>query len=370
MSLARDIVDRIFFPNRDDHAIPVLDAGFSPNQRLEEAEVLAEVHAPDSIACAANGDVFITSVNSVLVFRNGDFGAAGILAEMQRPVGALAVHIDGRVLVAVAGEGVVALDATGRECGRLRAVDGTPLACVTAIAVADDGTIFLTDGSRHNGPEEWLHDLMQKRRGSGRVVACSEDLSGARVLSDGLSWPDGIACAGDGTHVLVAEAWAHRLLAVPVAASGMQVMVKNFAGYPSRICRASAGGYWVAFFAMRTQLTEFVLRENAFREQMMEKVAPELWIGPSLGGHFDYREPTQVGRIKKLGIQKPWAPPRSYGLVARLDETGRAIESLHSRVSGSLHGVTDVQEFGGRLLIASKGNGRLAALTLSGGAEQ
>jgi hypothetical protein len=41
----------------------------------------------------------------------------------------------------------------------------------------------------------------------------------------------------------------------------------------------------------------------------MKTVPPELWIGPTLDGRFNYREPTQIGRIKKLGIQKPWAPP-------------------------------------------------------------
>ena len=100
---------------------------------------------------------------------------------------------------------------------------------------------------------------------------------------------------------------------------------------------------------------------------MMETVSPALWIGPTLGGHLDYREPTQIGRIKKLGIQKPWAPPRSYGLVGRIDETGSALESLHSRVSGSLHGVIDIAEAGGRLLVLSKGHGKVASIEIAKG---
>ena len=55
----------------------------------------------------------------------------------------------------------------------------------------------------------------------------------------------------------------------------------------------------------------------------MTNVPPDLWVGPTLGGAFDYREPTQIGRIKKLGIQEAVGPPRSYGLVARLDAEGR-----------------------------------------------
>ena len=127
--------------------------------------------------------------------------------------------------------------------------------------------------------------------------------------------------------------------------------------------RGAAGDYWMAFFGLRTQLTEFVLREREFCEAMMKTVPPELWIGPTLDGRFNYREPTQIGRIKKLGIQKPWAPARSYGLVARLNGDGEAVESLHSRVDGRIHGVTGVCVVGlGAVIAASKGRNCLVEL--------
>ena len=97
---------------------------------------------------------------------------------------------------------------------------------------------------------------------------------------------------------------------------------------------------------------------------------PELWIGPALDGRFDYREPTQVGRIKKLGIQKPWAPARSYGLVARLDSKGETIESLHSRVDGRIHGITSVRPIDSRILAVSKGRNCVVELPLARGAEE
>jgi hypothetical protein len=143
---------------------------------------------------------------------------------------------------------------------------------------------------------------------------------------------------------------------------GRRVVVKNYAGYPGRIVRGTAGGYWMAFFGLRTQLIEFVLREREFCEAMMKTVPPELWIGPMLDGRFNYREPTQIGRIKKLGIQKPWAPARSYGLVARLNEQGEPAESLHSRVDGRVHGVTGVCVVGTRVLAVSKGRDCLVEL--------
>jgi sugar lactone lactonase YvrE len=365
MSLARDILDRVFFPNRDVHAIPVLDGGFSPNRRLDEATVLDELPGADGICIDRAGSVYVSAGRRIVRYDAGDFSARSIFAELDGQVGALAAHPDGRILAGVAGKGIVALDAAGRRAGGLDRAGDAPLHCVTAIAILPDGSIAVADGSRDHASDSWLHDMMRKGPGSGRVVITSSDLTSPRLLLDRLSWPAGLAAAEG--RILVTEAWTHRLLGTSPAGGNTDVVVKNFAGYPCRLAGATGGGLWLAFFAMRTQLTEFVLREDAFRTRMMATVPPELWIGPSLGGQVDYREPTQVGRIKKLGIQKPWAPPRSYGLVARIEAGGSALESLHSRVSGELHGITDMVEAGGRLIVVSKGHGKLAAIEIAGG---
>ena len=73
----------------------------------------------------------------------------------------------------------------------------------------------------------------------------------------------------------------------------------------------------------------------------------------------DALEPMQGGSIRALGIQKPWAPPRSYGLLARIDDDGEAVESLHSRVGGRFHGVTGACDARQGLVIVSKGAGRV-----------
>ena len=67
----------------------------------------------------------------------------------------------------------------------------------------------------------------------------------------------------------------------------------------------------------------------------------------------------QFGSIKALGIEKPWAPPRSYGLLVRIDEEGDILESLHSRVGGRHHGITAARETAQGLVIISKGSGRV-----------
>jgi sugar lactone lactonase YvrE len=364
MSLARDIVDRIFFPDRDVHAIPVLDGGFSPNERLDGAPVLgAPLDAPDALAVDDRGTLYVSSGRRILSCSGADFEARRVVVECEDSVGALAWSARTGLVAGVAGRGLCAIGADGRVTGRLDQVGGEPIRCATAVAIAADGTVYLTDGSRHNLAQQWKLDLMQKRPPSGRLIACDADLGNARVIADHLDWPAGVVVTHDQRSVLVAESWTHRLTAFDRPSGRPRVAVKNFAGYPSRLSQASGGGYWLAFFALRTQLTEFILREHGFRTRMMTEVPEPLWAGPSLGGAFDPREPTQIGRIKKLGIQKPWAPPRSYGLVARLDAQGHAIESYHSRAAGQFHGVTGVVEHDGRVLAVSKGHGKLAELS-------
>lgn len=367
MSLIRDVIDSVLFPNKEVHAIPVLDGAFSPNNRLDRSRVLGEpIAQPDDFALGPDGALYVSSQASVLRCTGDDYTERAVFAHLPGPVGALAWTRDAQLLACVSGAGLVTLSREGQEAGRLAEVAGADIECPTAVAVADDGMVYLCDGSRSNRPQDWLPDLMQRRRASGRLIACDQRLANAKVLADELDWPNGVAVSHDGREILVSEAWVHRLVAFGRSGTARRSIVKNYAGYPARIAADPAGGYWMAFFGMRTQLVEFVLREREFCEAMMARVPRELWIGPSLEGRFDYREPTQIGRIKKLGIQKPWAPPRSYGLVARLGADGEALESLHSRVDGRLHGVTSVRRVGSRVLAAVKGRDRLVELPSEG----
>jgi sugar lactone lactonase YvrE len=370
MSLARDIVDRVFFPNRDVHAIPVLDGVFSPNERLDQAHQLGEpFDAPDSLVRDGGGTLFVSAGKMVYACSGTDFELRRPFIGFDTKAGGLGWSERTGLLVCVSGRGVCSVDTKGRVQNWLQIVDGEQIRCPTAVTVARDGTVFLVDGSRHNTPDQWLTDLMQKHSPSGRLIACDPDLAHPRVLAKKLDWPSGAVVAHDEQSILVGESWPHRLSSFDRLGNARQVLVKNFAGYPARIVRGVNGDYWMTFFALRTQLTEFVLREHAFRTRMIANVPPHLWVGPTLGGTFDYREPTQIGRIKKLGIQKPWAPPRSYGLIARLDANGHTIESFHSRTSGKFHGVMSMVVDQNRVLVASKGHGKLAELLVGGAAD-
>jgi hypothetical protein len=203
MSLVRDVIDSVLFPNKEMHAIPVLDGAFSPNSRLDRSRALGEaIVRPDDFVLGPDGALYVSSETTVLRCSGADYTERSVFARLPGMVGALAWTRDDRLLAGVSGLGIVALSLEGREVNRLGDAAGARIECPTAVTVADDGKVYLCDGSRSNRPEDWLPDLMQRRPPSGRLIACAADLTGARVIADGLDWPNGVAMSHDGRDVL------------------------------------------------------------------------------------------------------------------------------------------------------------------------
>jgi hypothetical protein len=351
---------QILFRDAEQHAIPSMDGALSANDALDRCRPIGEaLPGVDDVAEARDGALYLSAGNRVLRLSGPGYAERALVAEFPGEAGGLAVHPDGRLLVCVAGHGLAAVDGAGRQHW-LNQVEDQPLGCLTSVAAAPDGTIFLSDGSRHTLPGAWCRDLLEKRR-SGRIIACSPGLAAPRVLLADLPYPYGVALSPDARFLWFTESWSHRVCRAPLTGGLGPVtpVIPNLPGYPARLGPAPGGGFWLAVFALRTHLIEFVLREDDFRHEMMRTVAPEYWIGPALATTGDALEPMQSGGIKALGIQKPWAPPRSYGLVLRLDAEGEIIESLHSRVGGRHHGITTARAAAQGLVIISKGAGRV-----------
>lgn len=366
MAVVKELIYSLIFRDRDiagAHVKPVLDGAFSANRKLDEAIVLvSDLNAPDDLLPGLDGEFYVSSGKTIMVFKDSDFVEPRVYASLEAEVGGLGWSQDGRLLACVSGCGVAVLGKKGTVSKWLDSVGGMDLICPTALTTAADGTVYVTEGSRHNPTDKWLHDLMANEKGSGRLIAWNADLGGAHIVDEGLSWPAGVVVSHDENDVLVTEAWAHKLCAIKRSGGERRYLVDNYAGYPGRITRGVSGDYWLAFFAVRSQLIDFVLRERDYCDKMMAEVPPEYWVGPALSSKSHYLHPSQYGRIKTLGVQKPWAPARSYGLVAKLDAECLAMESYHSRVGGKVHGVTSVRCVGDRVIACSKGDDKLVEL--------
>jgi hypothetical protein len=336
--------------------IPPLDGPMRPNTALDQLSPVpgGEIAEPADVLPIADGALFVAS-GSRLVRLGGDPAAASVVAELPGPVTALAAEPGGAVLAGIGGHGVVRVEQSGQVEPLVSTAAGEPLHCPTALAVDPGGeTVYICDGSRQHRPDEWANDLLE-RNASGRLVALDRRNGDVTVLLDGLEYPAGVALSPDGGHLVVSTAWDHTIRRYDLGARAASVLHDGLPGYPGKLAPADGGGYWLAMFALRTQLVEFVLLEHDYRREMMRTIEPDYWIRPALRTLDSALEPLQGGAIKKLGVKKPWAPPRSYGMVLRLDEDGEIRSSLQSPADGTRHGISSARQAGNRLYIASQG---------------
>ncbi|TIO53400.1 MAG: SMP-30/gluconolactonase/LRE family protein [Mesorhizobium sp.] len=334
--------------------IPPLDGAFRPNTKLDDEPVLATLSEPDNLL--VDGQRLLASSGNA-IYSITLAAEPAVVEHFQSPVTALALSPSGELTV-------------GLESGELLLADRevslpADLRCITALAYADDGTLWLANGSDEHAPSQWAADLM-KKGASGSLWKRDANGSAFRKVAGDIAFPYGLhPIDGD---VLVSEGWRHQLARFDGSTGNRSTVLAHLPGYPSRLSPAADGGAWLALFAPRNRLIEFVLQEKRYREDMIGQVPPAYWIAPALASNRSFLEPLQCGGIRTMGIHKPWSPSRSYGLVAKLDKNMQPLFSLHSRANGTRHGVCSVAEKDGRLFVASKGGDCVLALdAIAGG---
>ena len=342
------LLDRLLDPFRGAAiTIPPYDGAWKPNAALDGAAQVAALPGAEILARDSAGRIWLAAGPGLHMLDGTSLRPA---APFAAPVSALAAWPSGGLAVALADGGLWHLDGearqdlTGRLPRRIRA---------TALLAEPDGGLVLAEGSARHAPPDWTRALMEKTR-DGALWRLDPAGGEARQLAGGLAFPAGLARAEDGALV-VAEAFAHRLAAIRPGARRPATVLDRIPGYPGRLSPSASGGHWLSVFAPRNRLVELVLREDRFRAEMVASIAPEHWIAPALRSGASFLEPLQRGGVRTMGMRKPWAPGRSYGLVARLDAGFQPVESFHSRADGRRHGATSVLDLGGARLVALAG---------------
>ena len=354
----REWSDRLLGRGSAAITVPVMDGTLKPNRVLDDAEVVAEREQLDELC--TDGRVLYASAGAVLYRFDG-----AALVEVRRFDGvitAMAATRDGRLALALNGTTLRVFDAAdGAEALRLEQADGRRLCAVNALAFDGSDRLLISDASAGHGPHDWCRDLMAHGR-SARVLRWQLDGNRCSTLADDRQYAFGVLPRDDG--VLFSESWRHRVMRL--AGDTARPLVAELPGYPSRLAAAADGGFWLSCFVCRTQLVEFVLREDAYRKRMLSEIDPRYWIAPALSSGTSFLEPLQGAGVKQMGVLKPWAPPRSYGLVLKVGDDGHIVRSLHSQVDGRHHGITAIAEFDGALYAVSKGSGRLLRVAPGG----
>jgi hypothetical protein len=344
-------------------AVPMMDGPLKPNTALDAAPVVLRLPEIDNLTATPFGLVCSEGAGLIRLRDTGEAFEAAKERALSGEITCLAADGSGALAIGLDGQGIVIQG--GRYDGaQFKELNGTTLRSPAAALFLDPDTLVVANGSAEFMMSDWKRDLMN-RRSTGSVwrIALGGEAD-ATPLARNLAFPYGLALGANGT-VLVSESWRHRIVALDSGKSPRAVL-SDLPAYPARIAPASDGGYWLALFAPRNQLVEFVLREEDYRRRMVATIDPAYWIAPSLSSGASFLEPIQGGARKKLNMLKPWSPSWSYGLVVRCDASMRPVESFHSRADGAFHGVTSLAEFNGALLVGAKGSGAIARLQMQG----
>jgi hypothetical protein len=321
--------------------IPPLDGAFRADNTLEEAALFATLSRADNLAVLDNR--VIASSGKVL-YALDEGGHATELQSYPDEITAIAVSSQNEL--------VIGLENGDLLIAGLRAALPPSVKCITALSFAPDGSLWMANGSTHHSPSAWVADLMEKNV-AGSVWKCDPGAQSFRLIADKLAFPCGLLADNDG--VVVSESWRHRLVRIDSKTGVPKIVLNHIPGYPSRLSPTPDGSAWLAVFAPRSRLVEFVLQEADYRFDMMAGVPRALWAAPALSSGHSFLEPLQFGSIKAMGIHKPWAPSRSYGMVVRLDASMVPTGSFHSRANGTRHGTCSVIENNNHLFVAAKG---------------
>jgi hypothetical protein len=344
-------------------AVPMMDGPLKPNTALDTAPVALRLPGIDNLIATPDG--LLASQGATLLRLTLQPGGALAVEQQQdlpAQIACLATDGQGAIAVGLDGQGV-SLQGGRHDGAMIAELDGgTRLRAPTAALFLDPDTLVVANGAADAPAADWKRDLMN-RRASGSVWRIA--LGGAKPqvtqLAGNLAFPYGLALGKDGT-LLVSESWRHRVVAIdPITPKPSRIVLADLPAYPARIVPAE-GGYWLALFAPRNQLVEFVLREEEYRRRMVATIDPAYWIAPALSSGASFLEPIQGGARKKLNMLKPWSPSWSYGLVVRCDQAMHPLASCHSRADGSVHGVTSLAESGGTLFVGAKGSGAVVML--------
>ena len=330
--------------------VPPLDGAFSPNEHLDNALAIFKTATPDNLTTDGERVLFSSGATLFELKRSGISATAEPLALFDSLITCLDYHTDGGIVVGLASGGLF-LRGGLHDGKKVLTLQGRSVSCPTAVRFDGANTLVICLGSHNNDPTQWKRDLLDGNA-SGSVWHFDLQSERSTCLADKFAWPNGLVATGNG-RIVISESWHHQL--VELDGGKCIPILAELPGYPGRIVAAGSSGYWLAIFAPRSQLVEFVLREPRFRRTMMKEIDPEFWVAPSLHHIIDYREPLQAGAMRELGQLKPWAPSRSYGLVVRLDQAFRPIKSMHSRADGKRHGITSCVDIDGQLLLTSFG---------------
>jgi sugar lactone lactonase YvrE len=195
-----------------------------------------------------------------------------------RPLG-LELDPDGRLVVCDARRGVLRVDTASGAVERVTdTAEGRPLVFCNNAAIDGEGTVWFSDSSAHHGIDRWKDEMVQATR-TGRLVRRTADGVTTTVV-DGLSFANGVALAGDGSFVAVAETAARTVVRHWSDGRPDDLLVGDLPGYPDNIARGSDGLIWVTIASPTDPVVERLQHAPGWLQRSVTRIPERLQPKP------------------------------------------------------------------------------------------
>lgn len=311
----------------------------APGDALDRAERLGKglVHGPEDVAVDGRDRIYGGQVDGRIVRMQQDGSGLETFADTGgRPLG-LAFGADGRLYVADAVKGLLAVDEDGTIEVLATEAAGLRFGFTDDLDIARDGSIYFSDASHRFGVGDYLYDLLEARP-HGRLLVYRPSSRQIEVLADDLYFANGVALAADERFVLVNETYRYRIrrywLRGPRAGS-LDIFADRLPGFADGIASDRRGSFWVAFFTVR----------NASIDRLHPWPLAKRWLA----------------RLPKT----LWPKPARYGLVAAYDEAGHMLRALHDRDGDHVPNIASVEPVGEDLYLGTLDHDWIGRVRLS-----
>lgn len=294
---------------------------------------LAGAIGPEHIAIGPDGFLYTGVASGDVVRMRPDGSAREVFVRTGgRPLG-LAFDRAGRLIVADAMRGLLAVGAGGRIDVLAARVGRDPIRYADGVVVATSGRIYFTDASRRFSPrdlgsfEASVYDIFEQAA-TGRVLEFDPATRVAREVITNLSFANGIALTSDERHLLVVETGRYRVWKVAVDADGLnaktlapgearaRVLLDNLPGYPDNLTRGREGRFWLGLTKPRAAVVDQIATRPFVRKIVMRLPRSTWPVPPDYGHVFAFAED---GRIL-ADLQDPkGAYPQTTGVTEGAD---------------------------------------------------
>lgn len=268
---------------------------FERNNLLGKARAidLGEHAGPEDVALGLDGFLYATTHSGKVLRISPSGRTVEVFAQPGgRPLG-IEVDADGSLLIANAVFGVQRVSTAGAVSDVLTEIDGEPLLYADDIAVARDGTIYVSEASTKFGAyasggtlEGSLLDILE-HGGNGLVIEYKPDTGLVRVIMDGLNFANGLAVSDDQRYLLVAETGSYRIhrywLQGPKAGQS-EIIIDNLPGFPDNINNGMNGRFWIGLAAPRKAILDDY-SAYPFIRKMLQRAPAFLRPKPELSSH-------------------------------------------------------------------------------------